>query len=113
MCCSKDKWNVIKNSDGTSSKVDNFGLNLATKRAHIWGEEGREVLLPDSIIDEVQKFVARCKRYYKNRNAPEWLTEALDGLPPESQIPVEITQNELAAETVEKKASNLPEKGAV
>ena len=73
LCCKNDKWNVVQNKDGTSSRIENFGLNLATKRAIVWQADTRDVEVPDSIKSELEDFVTRCQRYYKDRSMPIWV----------------------------------------
>lgn len=72
-----------------------FGVDLAAKRAELWkdkdtyvvtGNEAKAfpseniVFLPESIKDQMSKFIFRCSLYYKDKDFPQW-TSALGAIP--------------------------------
>lgn len=87
MCCKKDKFNWIATGGGRT-RVDGFGKRVAAKRAMKWEElesvwigkvpEDMDisniVVIPDSISLELGRFLTRCASYYKDKEAPEWVT---------------------------------------
>lgn len=66
LCCNKDRFDHI---DGKRQK--GFGLELAECRAVKW-EKRKYVKIPDSIYNNFEKFINRCKKYYKNKEFPKW-----------------------------------------
>lgn len=86
-----------------------FGLNLAKERAEKWSSytgffvqnswteeeiEGPDDLvayvnpdttciveIPPSIFDKLQVFIQRCKRYYQDKNFPEWVKKVENDRP--------------------------------
>lgn len=61
-----DRYDYIENG---RVRVPGFGKKLAISRAIKW-EEKSNFDVPDSMSKPVQKFIERCKKYYKDKNVP-------------------------------------------
>lgn len=59
------------------SKADGLGKNIALGRAAEWsapdGFLSEGYIVPPSIKDQFLKFIERCRRYYKDKQMPEWI----------------------------------------
>jgi hypothetical protein len=96
LCNDLDEWDHI---DGQYEP--GFGLELAARRSEKWGEytgyfvqnswtesmfeDGEDLIsyinpnpktvveVPPSIIRPLKKFIKRCRRYYQDKDFPEWI----------------------------------------
>lgn len=76
LCHPIDTYDHIKTSSGGSSRQKNFGRELAMTRAIKWATiENTETipLIPYKIRKEVETFIARAEKYYKDRTLAPWL----------------------------------------
>jgi hypothetical protein len=113
LCNKMDKFDVVN-----GKKRNGFGLEMATKRAvmwsnHIdyfiqrsWTEEQlfeteplgyfvnpnpKEVVeIPPSIAQQLQVFIERCKKYYKDKEFPVWTENIRMGKPYADSMDIEI-----------------------
>ena len=94
----KDKFDYqLYNYPNTYIKAEGFGKHIAVGRAISWGdpnsrqdksgmttdwsktdiEASKNYLVPPSIKVQFLKFIDRSKRYYKDKNLPEWVLDYL------------------------------------
>lgn len=88
LCCKKDKFDYISIAGGRKMKINNFGRNLAAKRAFLWKNYDKlrddnvhnhkevnfknTVVIPESISNDLEDFLNRCNLYYKDIELPVW-----------------------------------------
>lgn len=65
LCNKKDRYNFCE--DG--NHIPNMGLITAKTRAIRWNSDPK-VKIPPSITKQVERFMERCKKYYKNLELP-------------------------------------------
>lgn len=82
-----DKFDHVYLGNKRPEHVPNFGKQVAAKRAYKWhaykkvidghmngvdSKKHKIVPIPYSMKKELVKFLTRCKRYYKDKQLPEW-----------------------------------------
>lgn len=84
MCHSFDKWDHVE-----GIHTPGFGKWIATQRGEKWASKERSILsrdvgvshlsnaviIPDSMYESFKKFVDRCKKYFKDKQFPEWIED--------------------------------------
>ena len=75
LCNPLDKYDWITNhkQNNSSMPIKNFGRNLAVKRAIKWANNKTSPFIPYKIRTEVNNFIIRAEKYYKDRTIPIWL----------------------------------------
>lgn len=73
MCHSKfDEYDYLPVNDCTVIRTEGHGKNMAEKRAIKWAGEN-ELVVAFSVRKKLDKFIARCKKYYKDKQFPAWI----------------------------------------